>query len=390
MKRLLWLLPLVLSVCCACPLGAQELIVRGAANFHFDARKVQQISPTPAFATVDLKLGWRLAEDEEFARLYNGPHGGVGVSYSLLGRMEYPYGSRMGDGVSLYGFFMRPLVRSGWFQLGYLLELGGSYLASPYDQVSNPLNNFYSSSFLIYLAGSVYASAQLSPHWAIGVEAGARHNSSGCLAVPNRGLSSGMVAFDVKYTIAERKEPLHVEDSPTQIINKPFRWGFFAGGGVHQCMEEMYRDRQLYPDPQTRPREYTRWFKGSVGLEAFWRYGRRLATGLGAEFFYYSDAESLRQVDAVRHPGEQGQYSSFAVGLLLLQEVYYRHVAAHGGVGVYLDRRMGLSDNFGSFYQELGMRYYPERLNGFFVGFNVRLHYLTVSDYMEITIGKHF
>jgi hypothetical protein len=83
-------------------------------------------------------------------------------------------------------------------------------------------------------------------------------------------------------------------------------------------------------------------------------------------------------------------YSPYAGGIILLQEIYYRRFAIHGGVGLDIARRLGRFQDGGGLYQKLGLRYYMPGLDGAFLGFGVRLHKFVQSDYMEITLGKHF
>jgi len=384
------LISLTLLCACARVASAQELTFRTSLSFLTDRTEIRKMSPSVSYPAFDLKLGWKLPRDASYSGAYGEPVGGIGLSYLLPGTMEFESGSRMGNGVSLYGFFTAPIVRSGPFRLEYTLELGGAYLKDPFHPATNPLNLSYGNSLEYYLGGGLAALFRIGGRLSAGVEAGFRHYSSGCWFVPNRGLTSFAPAVDVKYTFSESTRDARRFSIGEGIPEKTLRWGVSVGAGGHQCDGERKMHRVLYRDPEDRPTSYQRYLKGNVGLEVFWRYSRFFATGLSGELLYLSEAKSLKAVDEALYDESDHRYSPLAGGVILLQEIYYRRFAVHGGVGVYLGRHMGREADAGPLYQKLGLRYYTPHLDGAFVGFSVRLNRFVQSDYMEFTVGKHF
>lgn len=381
-----------LFLLCACArfAPAQEVTFRSSLSFLVDKVEIQKMTPSVSYPAFDLKLGWKLPSDADYYGAYGEPVGGFGISYLLPDTMQYDGDSRMGNGVSLYGFFTAPIVRSGAFSLEYTLELGGAYLKDPYHPVKNPLNLSYGNSLEYYLGAGVGAMFRLGNHLSLGAEASFRHYSSGCWHIPNRGLTSIAPGVNVKYTFSESTRDARryvIEDG---IPEKTFRWGVSVGAGGHQIDGERKMYRALYRNPEDRPATFQRYLKGNLGLEFFWRYSRFFATGLGGELLYMSEAKALGPVDEVLYPDSDETYSPLAGGVILLQEIYYRRFAVHGGIGVYLGRHMGREADSGPLYQKLGLRYYAPQLDGAFVGFSVRLNRFVQSDYMEFTLGKHF
>ena len=146
----------------------------------------------------------------------------------------------------------------------------------------------------------------------------------------------------------------------------------------------------IYLRAQDRPETFHYYLKANVGLEFLWRYAKCFATGIGAEFFYMGEAKDLKPIDDTLYGPSDDVYSPLAGGVILLQEIYYRRFAVHGGIGLNIARHMGRFEDGGLLYQKLGLRYYMPGLDGAFLGFGVRLHKFAQSDYMEFTIGKHF
>ena len=381
---------LILLCACARFAPAQEVSVRGAAWYMMGQQELSLISSSVLFPSVDLKIAWKLPHDAAYFDAYGQPVGGIGLSYLMVGSMEYPYDSRMGDGLGLYGFFTAPIVRSGAFTLEYTVECGGAFLTQPYHPATNVRNHFYGGHLDFYLGGAVAARFRASERLSFGLEAGFRHISSGTWTIPNYGLTALTPGLDVKYSFSDHSRDARryvIEDG---IPEKRFRWGVSVGAGGHECDGERRMNEKLYSRAEDRPVDFHRYLKANVGVEFFWRYAKCFATGIGAEFFYNGEAKDLQPIDQTLYNEGDLVYSPYAGGIILLQEIYYRRFAVHGGIGVDVARRLGRFENGGLLYQKLGLRYYAPGLDGAFVGFGVRLHKFVQSDYMEFTVGKHF
>ena len=387
MKRTV--LSILILTACASFLSAQELTFRTSVSVLTDQRELSSVTQSFLYPSFDLKLGWKLPRDAEFNALYGHPVGGIGISYLHLDGMEFPGSSRMGSGASLYGFFTAPIVRSEVFSFEYTVECGLAALTHPYHPSSNSQNHAYGGNPLYYLGGGLAAMFRIWDGLSAGVEAGFRHVSSGCWIVPNRGLTSLAPAVNLKYTFSETTRDCRRFDIGDAIPEKPFRWGVSVGAGGHISDGERRMNEVLYK-PADRPERFHRFLNANVGVEAFWRYARCFATGLGAEFFYAGEAGELAAVDQALYGESDPVYSPWAGGVILLQEIYYRRFAVHGGVGVNFARHMGIFEDGGLLYQKLGLRYYTPGLDGAFFGFGVRLHNWVQSDYMEFSVGKHF
>ena len=382
-------LSILILLVCAGALSAQEISVRGSAWYQLGQQELSYVTPSVLFPSVDLKVGWKLPHDAAYFDAYGQPVGGLGVSYLMVGSMEFPYESRLGDGVSLYGFFTAPIVRSGIFSLEYTIECGGAWLANPYHPVTNRDNHFYGGNLELYLGGTLGARFRFTDRLSLGVEAGFRHISSGTWYVPNKGLTAIAPGVDLKYVISETSRDARRYVIEPGIPEKTFRWGISVGAGAHECDGERRMNEIIYAKGDA-PLSFHRYLKANVGLEFFWRYAKCFATGIGLEFLYNGEAKDLQPIDKTLYNEADLVYSPYAGGVILLQEIYCRRFAVHGGVGIDIARRLGRFEDGGLLYQKLGLRYYMPGLDGAFLGFGVRLHKFVQSDYMEITLGKHF
>lgn len=366
---------------------AQEVYIAGDCNRFTDVKYITDLVQEPrVYGTFDVGIGWKTSGAE--AARYNYPRVGVGVSYATLGQCNFTPGSRMGDSFSLYGFFMRDLVQTGWFSAGYSIELGAALMTHPYDKYSNPLNVVYGGPMTFHAKGGIYALAQVTDRLALGIEATYRHNSSCRLFIPNRGVNAYGCSISARYSIGNRTlEPGSGPASdPDLPLNARWRVSVFGAGGIHKCNAEYYADQLLPPEERSDP--YTPWFKGSAGLEATWRYCRRTSTALQLEVHYIANTEILKVCDERMYGSKDLEYSPWAPGIGFVQELYLGPFAAGAGAGVYLYRKVGIHEDHSRFYQKVYLRYYPPFLRSWFAGISMRAHTFNRADYLEFSVGK--
>ena len=126
--------------------------------------------------------------------------------------------------------------------------------------------------------------------------------------------------------------------------------------------------------------------RGLVGVEWTWRYSPVFASGLAIDGGY--NANRYRETDlALQGREDQKGYSPFFICAGLLQEFWFRQVSVRLEYGWYLFKRTGLTEDIGTSFQKLGIRYHFSRNRGFFVGVDMRAHYLDRSYALEWTVG---
>lgn len=366
---------------------AQEVSAGGAANFMTSTPAITSLVQEPRiFVSADVAISWKTA-DCELARMYRSPRLGIGLSYAGLGLCEFVPGSRAGDIYTLYGFIQRDLLSLGAFSAGYFAQIGGALMTHPYHKINNPGNLLYGGPFTFHVKGGLFARAQVSKEWSLGLEVGFRHNSASRIFIPNRGVNAVTLGLEAGYAFGPATVSPWAgrESDASQKVNRRFRFSVFAGGGIHKCMSEFYAARPLPVEEQ--PVFYTPWFKGSTGVEAVWRYCRRTSTGAQLELHYLGNIEALRKADLARTGKEADKYSPLSPGISLIQELYFGQFSLGVGIGAYFYREVGIKEYHGPLYQKVMFRYYPPHLKTLYVGASLRAHTFDQADYLELSLG---
>ena len=174
------------------------------------------------------------------------------------------------------------------------------------------------------------------------------------------------------------------------------------GGGVHTCMAEWnaYVESESDPEKKKAAQEALKKHpKLSLSFDALYRYSMRYATGVGVDVFYSSNMEELEKSDRLFYGDEAVDnspgYSPISVGLAVVQEIYWRNLAAHVAVGVYPYRQKGVNGpeakaagdrERGWHYEKAGLRYYMPKLGNTFLGFAIKSHSIR-AEYLEFSVG---
>ena len=155
---------------------------------------------------VDAQLRYRSlpSDNDAFAHDFGYPTLALGLSYHhydgvvmhkdanpLWGMaQEVDYDSRLGNTVTLYGAFERPLFRSKHWELDYTMSVGLGYTGHKYNPVDAVDNELIGSHLLVYFGAGVHATYHFAQNW--GVKAGVefKHHSNGALNRPNKGANA--------------------------------------------------------------------------------------------------------------------------------------------------------------------------------------------------------
>ncbi len=364
----------------------QEIHFCAAHNFMTSTGPITRLVQEPrGFQAFDAAITWSTSGTEA-ARIFGGPRLGIGISYANLGSCHCIPGSRMGDSFALYGRINHSLIKLGAFQAGYNLELGPALMTHPYHRTDNPGNLLYGGPFTIHVKGGFFALVHITNKLTVEADVDFRHNSSCRLIVPNAGINSVNCGIGARYSLGNATLTPGAHRPEADPLDKKFRVSIFAGGGIHRCMAEFNADLLLPPDQ--RQASYTPWFKGSVGLDAVWRYSRATSSGLQLEVHYLANTEALKRSDNKLFGTAEREYSPIAPGVALIQDLYFGSFIAGVGAGLYLYRKVGVHEDHGRSYQKVWLKYYPPRLGGFFAGLTLRAHKFNQADYLELTLGK--
>ena len=333
-----------------------------------------------------------------FASAFNWPILGIGLAYNTLSDVQFiSENGHYSDLLSAYGTMSRDLIRTKHLGFGYNLMLGLSYSSSYYDPVKNGANWFFSSPILFYVAGGGHLTWMIGKRIDVEANINVRHNSSARFAYPNGGLNYWGGGLSARYHFQDRKAPTGSVFKPTQIATDLYRKGWsyeiYAGGGVHACAAEWLAYSNTVSRETLAETRLRRWPMASLGIDAIYRAGGRIAAGVTINGFWNSNTDNLKWADSILYDAEANAaskgYSQFSYGVGLVQEVFYNNLALYVQEGVYLYRRMGIHAEHGWLYERAGFRYYPEALRPFFISVCIKAHRFK-ADYMDFSFGVKF
>ncbi len=338
-----------------------------------------------------------------YAEDFNFPTFAVGLQYDFdhgitMHRSPSPawgmaetvdYTSRMGNILTLYGSFMRPVVRREKWDAGYALGMGLGYSHTKYNPYNNVDNEMIGSRWLVYFTAYVYATWYFAQDF--GLRGGMKffHHSNGALNRPNKGANMAGAFLGVVYapwheTLARRSK------SPHRDFKKYIYANFTAGIGG-KTLNEDWKKTQHHTKPGA-PRYRTGRFRlyaaYSLQADLMFRYARRWATGIGFDMFRATYAKRVEEID--KADGLNLKHDNLSYGIALKHEVFYRRLSASMEIGHYLYRHLGKDDDVTRkgfpFYERIGLRYSFPQLGGMQIGLNVKAHKLK-ADFTEFTVG---
>ena len=189
--------------------------------------------------------------ENEFARDYNYPTFSVGLRYNLnhgtTMHKDYPWGeaqpvdytSKLGNFLTLYGTFNRPLYRSKHWQWGYYLGTGVGYTSLKYNQKNNIDNEYIGSHLNIFFTAGLYGQYKVAKEWSVKAGLDFAHHSNGAMARPNKGANYlgpflGVVYEPEKHITKVAKGDTH----PNEPFQKYWFTEFTLGVGGKTLIED--------------------------------------------------------------------------------------------------------------------------------------------------------
>lgn len=343
-------------------------------------------------------------DSDAFAEDYNYPTLSVGLSYSLnhgvtMRRTENPawgmaemvdYDSRLGNALTLYGAFSRPLLRRGRWQLDYALKAGVGYNSHYYNKTDAIDNELIGSAFTIYFGAGLTVDYQLSDNWALTGGLLYGHHSNGALARPNKGENHFGPFLGLRYAPYD-KAVRHRQHWKPQPFDK-YWYAMLRLGLGGKTLNEDFQLTQFYTDPSDpdyRTGDFRLYAAYSLQADVMCRYARRWASGIGLDVFYGTYDKRVAELDEAA--GFYERHSPWSVGIAARHEVYYHNLSLDMALGVYLYRHMGANarEVEQPYYERIGIFYTFPRLGGLRIGGSVKAH-RTKADLTELIVALPF
>lgn len=195
--------------------------------------------------------------------------------------MEVDYTTRMGDVLTLYGRFDRPLWHTRRFAAGYYLGGGVGFAFSHYDTQRHIDNELIGTRANIYFTAGLFASYRLSRHIALEAGIDFAHHSNGALYRPNKGANYLGPYVGLCYT----PSPADDEQMPHKASacwqdewrQRPLYLELSVGVGAKTLGEDwQYTQFQMHPgDKDYRTDKFSVYGAFSLQADLMWRYARR-------------------------------------------------------------------------------------------------------------------
>ena len=341
--------------------------------------------------------------ENDFAHDYNYPTFSFGLRYHLnhgtTMHRDDPWGeaqpvnytSKLGNFLTLYGTFNRPLYRSKHWQWGYYLGTGIAYTSLKYNQKNDIDNEYIGSHLNIYFNAGLYGQVKIAKEWSVKGGLDFAHHSNGAMARPNKGANYFGPFVGLVYEPQQATSPIAKRNTEaTQPFQKYWFTEFTLGLGGKTLLEEWLQTQFNTPQgqPDYRKEHFTYYGAYSFHTHLLYRYARRWASGVGVGLFYGEYAHRIARMDKENgHTDEK--HSPWSASIEARHEVYYGNVSVRLTLGYYLYRHMGYSANHGleyPYHEQVGVFYSFPKLKGLTLGFSVNAH-ATKADFTELQLS---
>ena len=338
-----------------------------------------------------------------YAHDYNYPTFSFGLRYHLnhgtTMHRDDPWGeaqpvnytSKLGNFLTLYGTFNRPLYRSKHWQWGYYLGTGIAYTSLKYNQKNDIDNEYIGSHLNIYFNAGLYGQVKIAKEWSVKGGLDFAHHSNGAMARPNKGANYFGPFIGLVYGPQQATSPIAKRNTEaTQPFQKYWFTEFTLGLGGKTLLEEWLQTQFNTPQgqPDYRKEHFTYYGAYSFHTHLLYRYARRWASGVGVGLFYGEYAHRIARMDKENgHTDEK--HSPWSASIEARHEVYYGNVSVRLTLGYYLYRHMGYSANHGleyPYHEQVGVFYSFPKLKGLTLGFSVNAH-ATKADFTELQLS---
>ena len=338
-----------------------------------------------------------------YAHDYNYPTFSFGLRYHLnhgtTMHRDNPWGeaqpvnytSKLGNFLTLYGTFNRPLYRSKHWQWGYYLGTGIAYTSLKYNQKNDIDNEYIGSHLNIYFNAGLYGQVKIAKEWSVKGGLDFAHHSNGAMARPNKGANYFGPFVGLVYEPQQATSPIVKRNTnKTKPFQKYWFTEFTLGLGGKTLLEEWLQTQFNTPQgqPDYRKEHFTYYGAYSFHTHLLYRYARRWASGVGVGLFYGEYAHRIARMDKENgHTDEK--HSPWSASIEARHEVYYGNVSVRLTLGYYLYRHMGYSANHGleyPYHEQVGVFYSFPKLKGLTLGFSVNAH-ATKADFTELQLS---
>ena len=355
---------------------------------------------------IDLKLihAYLPSDSNDYARDYGFPTLSLGAKWGLnhgvtmhkgeefWGKTknainEVDYDSHMGNTISFYGQFARPLIRTSHFETDYALNFGLCWSHLKYNVIDNIDNELIGSRWNIFFGAGIHGTWHFLQDWGLRMGIDYYHYSNGALNRPNKGANFVGATIGLVYQpYYEASIPHH--STSAKKFEKYWYLNPYIGIGGRTLMEEwqMTQFSSTPDDPDYRTDSFKCYWAYSFGTDVMYRYARRWASGIGVDVFYGTYDGRVQEICQKR--GDDSTISPWSVGIAAKHEAFFGPLSLNVSLGLYLYRHMGKwsKELEKQYYERVGINYRFKKLSELKIGINIKAH-KTKADLTEVVIS---
>ncbi|MBK6263692.1 acyloxyacyl hydrolase [Marivirga sp. S37H4] len=306
---------------------------------------------------IEALLSWQRNDSATYALCHCYPRQGLLLTY-----YDYDVGLLGKSGTAAY--FLEPTFRISKRVLFSLKGAAGlSYLNNPYDSISNPGNQSYSTHLSIYLLVGVGVWVQLSEQWWLNPGINYQHISNGGMRQPNKGINWPTAGIALSY----------------QPISRPW----YTGARTTEKYWRKYSPRYDIAILGAMSRGYNvagnrkRYLAGGLALQAGRQVGSLSMLTLGAEVYHDEKLEEKLHREGLNA-------SPVKASLLLGHEFLLGRFQFSQRLGVYIFDQTPYYDRL---FHRWGIKY---RINRYLsAGINLLAH-RQVAEFLDFRIAYTF
>ncbi|MCD4746415.1 MAG: acyloxyacyl hydrolase, partial [Bacteroidales bacterium] len=292
----------------------------------------------------------------EYCNCY--PRMGVSLYY-----WNYQNPSTLGNGLTLLGY-VEPFIKAqNRINFSIRAGLGIAYLDNPYDEIKNPKNLCYSTSFSFALLVNISCNYKINKKLNFNIIANYNHISNGGIKQPNKGLNFPSFSLGLDYNL----NPVEFKDrNKTYLKNFQFNKKRRVDLGLIFGYKGIYEDNNIY-------------FIKGIYINVSQPISRLSALSAGLEWISDgAEKEMSKLFWSVKK--DSHLYGSFLCGYEFLMGRFI----LSGQFGVYIYNICRRTDIV---YQRYGLRYNIS--DSFFAGINLKAH-RHAADFFDMRIGLSF
>ncbi len=329
-------------------------------------------------------------QQDPFAHDFGYPTFAIGINYNFYNNIKFhrqdgpslgmgkavDYFSTLGNSISAYASFERPLLRNNRWEVDYAFNIGVGYSRLKYNPENQVDNLMIGSNVLIYFGAGMHATYRIHHDWGIKAGIDFNHHSSGTLGRPNKGSNAiGPMLALVYYPYYQK-----LLDKDKFNNSQEFKQTKYLNFSVDIGLKTLYEDwvqTQFNTPPgekDYRTDDFKYYTVYTLKADYMKRYARRWASGFGIDLYYLSYMDHVRKMD--HHNGYSDKHSPISIGFSGKHEVFYHNLSLAMSLGVYLFKQHGhkAKNVEQPFYETIGLKYHIPELNGLALGAFVRAH----------------